>query len=140
MKEKTPLGKMKKWVEKAPPVRNFVRALRTSNLRTGLPGLIAEVKKASPSRGVLRENFDPVSLHETMHRYHRRMNICLGGKKMKTSPSNILNSPFSVVLPFGWMNEQGKFVEFFFHQSKDLNSFSFGKQSLSSSKMVYNKT
>lgn len=59
---------------------------------------------------------------------------------MNTSPSNILNSPFSVVLPFGWMNEKGKFVEFFFHQSKDLNSFSFGKQSLSSSKMVYNKT
>ncbi|KAG5551411.1 hypothetical protein RHGRI_009735 [Rhododendron griersonianum] len=62
MKEKTPLGKMKKWVENAPPVRNFVRALRTSNLRTGLPGLIAEVKKASPSRGVLRENFDPVEI------------------------------------------------------------------------------
>lgn len=62
MKEKMPLAKMRKWVENAPPVRDFVGALRTSNLRTGLPGLIAEVKKASPSRGVLRENFDPVEI------------------------------------------------------------------------------
>ncbi|KAH7844771.1 hypothetical protein Vadar_031477 [Vaccinium darrowii] len=62
MKEKMPLAKMRKWVENAPPVRDFVGALRTSNVRTGLPGLIAEVKKASPSRGVLRENFDPVEI------------------------------------------------------------------------------
>ncbi|XP_058211232.1 indole-3-glycerol phosphate synthase, chloroplastic-like [Rhododendron vialii] len=68
LKEKTPLAKMKKWVENAPPVRNFVRALRTSNLRTGLPGLIAEVKKASPSRGVLRENFDPVEIAQAYER------------------------------------------------------------------------
>lgn len=54
---------MKKALDNAPPVRDFIGALRAANSRTGLPGLIAEVKKASPSRGVLRENFDPVSLH-----------------------------------------------------------------------------
>jgi indole-3-glycerol phosphate synthase len=53
---------IRKSLEKAPPVRDFIGALRAANERTGLPGLIAEVKKASPSRGILRENFDPVSL------------------------------------------------------------------------------
>lgn len=62
MKEKKPLFSLKKALDSAPPARDFVGALRASNLRTGLPGLIAEVKKASPSRGVLRENFDPVEI------------------------------------------------------------------------------
>lgn len=62
MKERQPLYSLKKALENAPPVRDFIGALRASNLQTGLPGLIAEVKKASPSRGVLRENFDPVEI------------------------------------------------------------------------------
>jgi indole-3-glycerol phosphate synthase len=41
----------------APPVRDFVGALRAS----GGMGLIAEVKKASPSAGVMQANFDPVA-------------------------------------------------------------------------------
>ncbi|KAL6975506.1 indole-3-glycerol-phosphate synthase [Sarracenia purpurea var. burkii] len=62
MKARKPLYSLKKALESAPPVRDFVGALKASNLKTGLPGLIAEVKKASPSRGVLRENFDPVEI------------------------------------------------------------------------------
>ena len=53
---------LKGTLEAAPPARDFVGALKASYDRTGLPALIAEVKKASPSRGVLREDFDPVSL------------------------------------------------------------------------------
>lgn len=49
-------------IKEAPLVRDFVGALKASYERTGLPALIAEVKKASPSKGVLRENFDAVSL------------------------------------------------------------------------------
>lgn len=60
MKERRPLSVLKKFLDNAPPTRDFVGALKEAYLRTGLPGLIAEVKKASPSRGVLRENFDPV--------------------------------------------------------------------------------
>lgn len=61
MKDKQPLSVLKKYLEDAPPTRDFIAALKSAYARTGVPGLIAEVKKASPSRGVIREDFDPVS-------------------------------------------------------------------------------
>ncbi|XP_010668370.2 indole-3-glycerol phosphate synthase, chloroplastic isoform X1 [Beta vulgaris subsp. vulgaris] len=61
-KAKKPLVVLKKALGSAPPARDFIGALRAAQQRTGLPGLIAEVKKASPSRGVLREDFNPVEI------------------------------------------------------------------------------
>ena len=45
----------------APPVRNFEAALRAM-IANGRPAVIAEIKKASPSRGVLRADFDPSAI------------------------------------------------------------------------------
>jgi indole-3-glycerol phosphate synthase len=45
----------------APACRGFYRALR-ARLDQGQPAVIAEIKKASPSRGVLREELDPAAI------------------------------------------------------------------------------
>jgi len=45
----------------APPPRDFVQAMR-AKIASGHAAVIAEIKKASPSRGVLREAFDPPAI------------------------------------------------------------------------------
>ena len=56
-----PLRELEARVADAPPPRGFAAALEGA-IAGGRPAVIAEVKKASPSRGVIRADFDPAAI------------------------------------------------------------------------------
>ncbi len=61
-----PLAALEEFARNAPPVRGFAAAL--AHAAEDGYGLIAEIKKASPSRGLIRADFDPATLAQAYQR------------------------------------------------------------------------
>jgi indole-3-glycerol phosphate synthase len=67
-KKAKPLSAVRAEAMAAAPMRDFTGALR-AKVASGLPAVIAEIKKASPSKGVLREQFEPAAIARSYERY-----------------------------------------------------------------------
>ena len=63
-----PLAQLRAHNQRAEPCRGFVESL-LSQVAKGDSAVIAEVKKASPSRGIIRPNFDPVAIAESYQQH-----------------------------------------------------------------------
>jgi indole-3-glycerol phosphate synthase len=62
------LAAMRAEAEQAAPARDFIGAIR-ARISAGQPAVIAEIKKASPSKGILREGFNPAEIAASYARH-----------------------------------------------------------------------
>lgn len=65
---RVPLAELTRLASKADPPRGFERALR-AKIAAGRPAVIAEIKRASPSQGLIRPDFDPAAIAASYERH-----------------------------------------------------------------------
>ena len=110
-KRSFPLEELKQVASEQPPLLDFASALRGDGIQ-----LIAEVKKASPSRGVIRPDFNPVEIAQTYAgngasaisvltetryfqgslNYLRDIRNALGNKRLPLLRKDFIHDPYQV--------------------------------------------
>ena len=74
MRDRLPLHQLREQVQDVAPPQDFLAALRNGKTN---PALIAEVKKASPSKGVIRADFNPLAIAKAYEKGGGKLSFCL---------------------------------------------------------------
>jgi indole-3-glycerol phosphate synthase len=94
-KKNTSEEKMRARATEAPAARDFVGALRSKR-----PAVIAEIKRASPSKGVLRSDFDPASIARSYEKAGAAcMSVLTDQEFFQGSPAHLSQARAACALP-----------------------------------------
>lgn len=98
-KSAVPLAEIQAQARAAEPARDFLGALHAKHAQQQ-PGIIAEIKKASPSKGLIRPDFHPAQI---AHAYEKAGAACLSvltdEKYFQGSPAYLQQAKAAVGLP-----------------------------------------
>ena len=94
-----PLDELRAEAEAAPAARDFVGALR-AKIAVGQPAVIAEIKQASPSKGLLRKDFDPAAIAADYARHGAAcLSVLTDRQFFKGAPEDLRKARVACVLP-----------------------------------------
>jgi len=97
--EKKAFSTIRAEAEAMPPARDFVAAIR-GKIAAGKSAVIAEIKKASPSKGIIREEFDPAAIARSYEQHGAAcLSVLTDSQFFKGSKNDLIEARDACKLP-----------------------------------------